>query len=260
MNIDSIQDVTCLPFTAFGPESAEPIIFIHGFGGDASTWRNIQVQLENKRRTIAFDLPAHGRALADFEPCNAVGSAKAVVKSLDALKLDRVHLVGHSMGGAIAALIAMRSPERIASLTLLAPGGFGPEINAKLLRRYAVGQTEAEQQVLLEQFVGLEFELPRKLADYVATQRSTPGAAEALKAVSGLILEGESQGVLPTDKLGELPMPIKVVWGTQDKILPTRQCHKLPGPIACHVFDRVGHMVHMEIPQEVIRLILENTR
>ncbi len=260
MNIDSIQDVSCLPFTAFGPESAEPVILIHGFGGDASTWRNIQIQLENKRRTIAFDLPAHGRALSDFEPCNAVGSAKAVVKSLDALKLDRVHLVGHSMGGAVATLIAMRGPERIASLTLLAPGGFGPEINAKLLRRYAVSQTGAEQQVLLEQFVGLEFELPKKLADYVATQRSTKGAAEALTAVSGLILEGERQGVLPTGKLGELPMPIKVIWGTQDKILPARQCHKLPGPIACHVFDHVGHMVHMEIPQEVVRLILENTR
>ncbi|SDR29216.1 alpha/beta fold hydrolase [Pseudovibrio sp. Tun.PSC04-5.I4] len=260
MNIDSMQDVTCLPFTVFGPENSEPIIFIHGFGGDASTWRNIQVQLENERRTIAFDLPAHGRALADFEPSNAVGSAKAIVKSLDALKLDKVHLVGHSMGGAIASLVAMRCPERIASLTLLAPGGFGSEINAKLLRRYAVSQTEAEQQALLEQFVGLEFELPQDLAKYVAAQRSIPGAADALKAVSELILDGERQGVLPTAKLAELPMPIKVVWGTQDKMLPTRQCHKLPGPVACHVFDGVGHMVHMEIPQEVIRLILENTR
>ncbi|WP_068008557.1 alpha/beta fold hydrolase, partial [Pseudovibrio axinellae] len=222
MNIDSIQDVTCLPFTAFGPESAEPVIFIHGFGADASTWRNLQTQMENTRRTIAFDLPAHGRALANFAPSNAVGSAKAITKSLDALKLDKVHLVGHSMGGAIASLIAMRSPERIASLTLLAPGGFGPEINAKLLRRYATTHTEAGQQVLLEQFVGLEFKLPKKLAEYVATQRATPGASEALKAVAELILEGDRQGVLPTEKLAELPMPIKVVWGTQDKILPTR--------------------------------------
>lgn len=260
MNIDSIENVTCLPFTAFGPESADPIIFIHGFGGDASTWENIQVQLENKRRTIAFDLPAHGRALADFKPSNAIASAKAISKSLDALKLNRVHLVGHSLGGAIATLIAMRSPERVASLTLLAPGGFGSEINSNLLRRYAVAQTEAEQEALLEQFVGLEFKLPEGYAKYVATQRSVPGAADALKAVSELILDGDRQGVLPTDKLGELPMPVKVVWGTQDKMLPTRQCHKLPGPIACHVYDGVGHMLQLEIPEEVIRLILENTR
>lgn len=260
MTIDSIQDTQCLPYSVFGPETGEPIIFIHGFGSDATTWRNIQVQLENKRRTIAFDLPAHGRALAEYKPSNAVGSAKAIVKSLETLELDQFHLVGHSMGGAIASLIAMRAPERVKSLTLLAPGGFGPEINAKLLRRYAVAQTEAEQQVLLEQFFGQEFKIPKKLADYVSMQRATPGAAEALREVSSLIMDGEKQGVLPTQSLGDLPMPIKVLWGTQDRILPTRQCHKLPGPIACHVFDGVGHMVHMEIPQQVIRLILENTR
>ncbi len=260
MNTDSMQDVTCLPFTVFGPENAEPIVFIHGFGEDANTWRNLQIQLEEKRRTIAFDLPAHGRALADFEPSNAVIAAKAIVKSLDSLKLDSVHLVGHSFGGAVASLIAMRSPERISSLTLLAPGGFGPEINTKLLRRYAVAQTTTEQLALLEQFFGLEFDLPKGFAEYVATQRTTPGAAEALQAVSKLIFEGDRQGVLPVEKLGELPMPVKVIWGTQDKILPTRQCHKLPGPIACHVFDNVGHMLHIEIPDQIIALILENTR
>jgi pyruvate dehydrogenase E2 component (dihydrolipoamide acetyltransferase) len=51
-----------------------------------------------------------------------------------------------------------------------------------------------------------------------------------------------------------------VLWGTQDRVLPTRQAHKLPGAIAVHIFEKTGHMLPQEIPHEVAGLILENTR
>jgi pyruvate dehydrogenase E2 component (dihydrolipoamide acetyltransferase) len=53
---------------------------------------------------------------------------------------------------------------------------------------------------------------------------------------------------------------VKVLWGTQDRIVPTRQAHRLPGRIAIHVFEDAGHMLPLEIPDEVAFLILENTR
>jgi pyruvate dehydrogenase E2 component (dihydrolipoamide acetyltransferase) len=55
-------------------------------------------------------------------------------------------------------------------------------------------------------------------------------------------------------------MPTKVVWGAQDRVLPTRQAHRLPGHIAVHVFEGVGHMLPHEIPDAVARLIRENAR
>ncbi len=67
------------------------------------------------------------------------------------------------------------------------------------------------------------------------------------------------QKTLPREELAALPLPIRVVWGTQDRVLPTRQAHKLPGMVATHIFERVGHMVHLEIPREVTRLILLNS-
>ncbi|MDD7909313.1 alpha/beta fold hydrolase [Pseudovibrio exalbescens] len=251
---------TCLPYVEKGPKDQAPVVLLHGFGSDALTWSNIQLNLENKHRSIAFDLPGHGKALDWPKVGNAVVAAKAVNQSLDALGLDRFHLVGHSLGGAVASLIALRATDRVASLTLLAPGGFGPEINAQLLRRYAAAQTAEEQAPLLEQFYGYEYKLPRKLPEYVAEQRARPGAQDVLKTISDAFLDGETQGVLPLDQLGELPLPMSLVWGTQDRVLPPSHADNAPGTIAKHIFEGVGHMVHLEISDQVLRVIREAVR
>ncbi len=240
------------------PDTGAPIVLLHGFGGDRQTWLNIQTGLAARKRSLAFDLPGHGEALDWPRIGNAGVAAKAVTQSLKALDLARVHLVGHSMGGAVAALIALRSPEIVASLTLLAPGGFGAEINHRLLRRYAAAKDAAEMETLLEQFFGWEFKLPKFLAKTAAESRSRPGAVATLETVANEIIDGSVQRTLPRDDLAALPMPIKVLWGTQDRVLPTRQAHKLPGIVATHIFERVGHMVHLEIPKDVTRLILQN--
>ncbi|MBO9421381.1 alpha/beta fold hydrolase [Labrenzia sp. R4_2] len=252
---------TTLPFREQVCETGDhgaPVILLHGFGGDRQTWVNIQTGLASRKRSLAFDLPGHGEAL-DWPKVGHAGiSAKAVTQSLEALELKRVHLVGHSMGGAVAALVALRAPELVASLTLLAPGGFGPEINHRLLRRYAVASETAEMEVLLEQFFGWEFKLPKFLAKTAAESRARPGGAATLSAIADEIIDGSVQKTLPRDDMAALPMPIKVLWGTQDRVLPTRQAHKLPGIVATHIFERVGHMVHLEIPKETTRLILQN--
>ena len=162
------------------------------------------------------------------------------------------------MGGAAAAIAALQQPERFASLTLLAPGGFGPEINHKLLRRYASVSDAELMEILLEQFFGWEFRLPKFLAKTAVEARLRPGANATLEAIVEELLDGSVQKTLPVHDIANLPMPIKVIWGTQDRVLPTRQAHKLPGTIATHVFDRVGHMPHLEVPNEVVRLILQN--
>ncbi len=252
-----------LPFRdqqASGTDDGVPVVLLHGFGGDRQTWLNIQAGLASRKRSFAFDLPGHGEAQDWPRIGNAGVAAKAVSQSLDALDLSRVHLVGHSMGGAVATLIALRSPERIASMTLLAPGGFGPEINHRLLRRYAAATDAVEMEMLLEQFFGWEFRLPKFLAKTAAENRARPGAVATLEAIADEIIDGAVQKTLPRNELADLPMPVKVLWGTQDRVLPTRQAHKLPGVVSTHIFERVGHMVHLEIPKEVVRLILQNTQ
>lgn len=249
---------TQLNHVQMGPEEGELVVFIHGFAGDLTGWGNLQVGLSSSIRSIAFDLPGHGGSLDYPESCNAMVAAKAIVTDLEALGEQRVHLVGHSLGGATASLIAFKKPELVASLTLLAPGGFGPEINHNLLRHYSKAKDVDQIHILLEQFFGWEFEVPKALAEQVAKYRENPGALDAVQATAEAIIDGNVQKCLPTAQFADFSFPVKVIWGTQDRVLPTRQSHKLPGVIATHVFERVGHMPHIEIPREVLALIRQN--
>ncbi len=249
-----------LPHVARGPEGRPPIVFLHGFAGDHETWIGQLIGLETRRRVIAFDLPGHGAAL-DWPKIGHAGiAAEAVVASLQALGIERFHLVGHSMGGATAAIVAFRlaAERRLASLTLLAPGGFGPEINTRLLRRFAAATDEHEIHALLEQFFGFEKPVPQVAARRIAEARRDPRVVETLVRVAEAILDGERQKSFDLAGLADLPHPVRLIWGDQDRVLPLRQTQNVPGVVAVHVFPGVGHMPHLEVAREVTRLIAES--
>ncbi|WP_210272528.1 alpha/beta fold hydrolase [Chthonobacter rhizosphaerae] len=250
-----------LPHSDHGiADDRPPVVLLHGFAGDALGWTNVQLALSRRRLTVAFDLPGHGRALDWPEVGHAGLSAKAVAASLDALGLRRVHLVGHSMGGAVASLIALRSPERIASLTLVAPGGFGAEIAHRTLRAFAIARSEAEIAPLLDQFFGFDRPPSRRMAGQIAESRKESRRSEVLAAVAEAILDGTRQKTVDRAALGDLDAPVKVIWGRQDRILPVHQADGLPGVVAVHRFDGVGHMPHLEAHREVARLIADQIR
>jgi len=236
-----------------------PVILLHGFGASHAAWNPVVNLIGAARRTIAFDLPGHARSLAQPHG-SAASAARGVISILAARSIFRVHWVGHSYGGAASALAALMEPNRTASLTLLAPGGFGREINHRLLRNYAAATGEAEIALLLEQFFGWDTPVPPNLAAEQARERQAPGAAVALKRIVETFFEGDRQKTFPVADLAGLGAPVKVLWGTQDRVLPTRQAHKLPGRIAVHIFEGAGHMLPQEIPEHVAQLILENTR
>ncbi|MER2606534.1 MAG: alpha/beta fold hydrolase [Siculibacillus sp.] len=248
-----------LPHWVRGPETGAPIVLLHGFAGDHETWIGQQIALETRRRTIAFDLPGHGAAL-DWPRIGHSGlAAEAVVASLDALGIERFHLAGHSMGGATATIVAFRLAEarRLASLTLVAPGGFGPEINHRLLRRFAAATDEHEIHALLEQFFGFEKPVPMAAARRLAEIRRDPRVVATLAHVCEAILDGDRQKSFDLARLGELPHPVRLIWGDQDRVLPLRQTRHLPGTVGVHVFDGVGHMPHLEVAREVTRILAE---
>lgn len=249
-----------LPYKEHGSSDGAPIVFLHGFGGDYLAFQPIQVALASEFRSLAFDLPGHGNAINWPVIGSPKQAADAVVQSLDEMHVGKIHLVGHSMGGAIASIIALGNPDRVSSLTLLAPGGFGPEINHRLLRRFAVVRTESEIAPVLEQFFGWRFPIPPEVAGLIATARENPKFIENLQVIMETLVDGDVQRTFPKDQFANLGMPVKVIWGTQDRVLPTRQSHRFPGIVATHIFEEVGHMPHFEIPGETIRLIRECAR
>ncbi len=236
------------------------IVLLHGFVGSHASWAKIQGELANGARTIAFDLPGFGESLGYENAGPAKVAAKAVLGELNKRKTSGVHLVGHSMGGAVAALAALAAPTDIASLTLLAPGGFGTEINYRLLQHFAATTEPDAMRLILENMYGWNNPVAQATVDDLVAMRERSGQTDMLVKIGSYLARDGKQGVIPRAQLATLDMPVKVIWGTQDRVLPTRQAHRLPGCFAAHIFEDTGHMLPDEIPDAVCQLVRENIR
>jgi pyruvate dehydrogenase E2 component (dihydrolipoamide acetyltransferase) len=234
------------------------MVLVHGFGGDRLAWNGIVAPLSRLRRTIAVDLPGHGEAVDWPDTADATACAEALADSLDAMKVPRATIVGHSMGGAVAGIVGLIRPDLVERLVLLAPGGFGPEMNVRLLRRYAAMTDEAQIALVLEQFFGPASPLPDTLPRLVAEQRADPAVRRSLAAMVEVLAKGDGQGTLPLDKLAEAPFPVSLVWGLKDTVLPVTQAIEAPAVFARHLLPGVGHMPHLEAPELVTRILAQS--
>lgn len=239
----------------WGTSGAVPVVLLHGFGGSHAVWAGIAERLGRETRALAYDLPGHGGSF-DFPDAGPPKvAAGAILADLAARGIDRAHLVGHSMGGAISALMALIEPQRVASLTLLAPGGFGPEINQRLLIRYAAATDEAALEACLEAMFGWFSPVPAGLARTLLADRAAPGRREKLQAMAAGLARDGRQGMLPRDRLAALSIPAVVAWGGLDNLLPVRQAQELPAGFEARLYPDLGHMLPEEAPGEMIELI-----
>ena len=260
------------PETPESPKSqdGEVVLLVHGYGGDRNSWLFLQEPLAARHRVYALDLPGHGTSAKDVGagpdgpdgPAGTVGVlADAVAGVLDALGAERAHLVGHSMGGAVALAVAARAPGRIASLTLIAPSGFGPEINAGYLRGFADAQTRRELKPVVGQLFADESLVTRQLVEDLLAYKRLDGVDEALHALADTLLDGDAQRGDPATAAAQVAalggaVPVTVVWGRADRIIPAAQAEAVPGAVR-RLIDGAGHMPHMERPAEVQAAIEE---
>ena len=130
-----------LRYLELGSGEGAPVLLLHGFGADLNTWMFNQPVLAEGRRVLALDLPGHGGSRRDVGAGDGAALSQAVEGFLTALDLGPLHLVGHSMGGAIAVLLAARRPDLVRTLTLIAPAGSRPGDQRGVHRRLRAGIT-----------------------------------------------------------------------------------------------------------------------
>lgn len=241
-----------------GAGSGVPVLFIHGFGGDLDNWLFNIDAVGEKSPVIALDLPGHGQSTVRL-PGTSIGAlAGFVARFLDVLEVERVHLVGHSMGGAIAAQMALDHPRRVASVALIASAGLGPEINASYAEDFVAAKSRRELKPVLEQLFANAELVSRQMVDDVLKYKRLDGVAELLSALRRGVFGGGRQAEQPGLRLDETGKPVLVIWGREDRIIPARHADSAPPGATVVVLDGAGHMVQMERASEVNRLLKQH--
>ena len=240
-----------------GEGAGPPLVLVHGFGGDLNSWMFNQAVLAETRTVIALDLPGHGRSSKDVGSGEMGVLVGAVLDLLDSLGLESVHLAGHSMGGALSVALALKRLERVESLTLIGPGGMGPEINMDYIGGFVTASRRKELKALLALLVGDPALISRDMVEEVLKYKRLDGVEAALGAIAGQLFAGGRQGTFEAEELAAVGAPVQVIWGLEDKILPARQADALPPTFQVHRLEGIGHMPHMEAANEVNRLIAD---
>jgi pimeloyl-ACP methyl ester carboxylesterase len=248
-----------LYYTSVGEGPAT--LLLHGLGGFAESWRYTAAALEPHTRLIAVDLPGFGQSAKP----RAAYSFGFFVEALDAflrvLELERVRLVGHSLGGGIATAFALAYPERVERLALLGatvPGfqlqpstvyrlmvlpGVGELLSAFATRRVCAA---ALRRCL---FTPDPVEIAFLVAHEYAARTTPEGRAAYLATLRGVKEDFTTKAAAYRAALAEWDRPTLVIHGRQDRVVPFRHAEAAAQGIRraqARWLDRCGHFPQIE--------------
>ena len=235
-----------IQFIRQGEAEGTPILFIHGFGGDRLGWMFNQGVLAETRSTYAIDLPGHGGSAKDVGDGTGRTLADSVLAFMDAAGLDRAHLVGHSMGGAIALTLSLRQPDRVASATLLAPAGLGPDINMEFIDGFITQSRARKLRGVLELLVAEPGLITSEMIEEVVRFKRLDGVPAALSQLREGLFSGGRQRHFTPAELAAVKVPVQALWGENDRILPVSHADALPESFRVIRLRETGHLPHME--------------
>ena len=247
--------------------SGEPLLLIHGLGSQWQMWTPVLDLLEAERDVVALDLPGFGASAPLAVAPSIAALADAVAALAGELGLQRPHVAGNSLGGAVALELARTGRAR--SATALSPVGFarGREITfarRSLLLAHACARalgsvtepalsTAAGRTLLQSQFFGRPWLVP---------------AGEAIRATRNLATSPAFEATLPHVAAfcwqhGDLDVPVTIGWGPRDRLLIGRQALRASRlmPRARHVrLAGCGHVPTWDDPQQVASVLLAGSR
>jgi len=222
-----------------------PILLVHGFGADHNTWRPYLGHVASGRPVLAFDLPGHGGSplggVADF-----AALVDGVAAGLGQAGLGAVDLVGHSLGGAVAVTLAAIGVVDVRSLLLLAPAGLGPDIDGDFLDGYLRAGSEAALTPWLHRLVADPGVISSAFVRATLRARDGTTLVADQRAVAAAVFPDGTQAFSIRADLARLAMPVRVVVGTADRIIPSRHAADLPPMVALHRLAGIGHMPQFE--------------
>jgi pimeloyl-ACP methyl ester carboxylesterase len=248
-----LADGTKIATLLAGPaEATETIVFLHGLGGSQSTWASVLGHFAENYHIVALDLPGHGgsdKPSPDSTDYSIPGLAAKLGELLEKMELSPAVLIGHSLGGATALQLALDRPKLVRALALVDSAALGSEISGELLDRVESAPSRDEARRLMELFFqDRRFVLERGIDDMYAA-RSAPGADDAVKAIAASAFSRRGQNLVLADRLGELEVPVLVVWGLLDRVIPATHAAATLTVLPTawlEVMEGVGHVPQVE--------------
>lgn len=228
-----------------------PVLFLHGSGtgvtAAANWWLNLPA-IAAETRCIAIDMIGYGQTVVAPETGFGVREWVAhAIRVLDALDIEKTWLVGNSLGGWIALQLAIEHPERLLGIVSMGTGG-GPA-NAALKGLINTQLNEAGVRQTLELFVEDKSIVTDELVSLRLTTALNDSASERLHEVVAARERDRREVPLDNDALSRLELPVLLVHGIQDRIIPVERSHELLGVIPtadAHLFNRCGHWSQVE--------------
>lgn len=246
------------------------ILFLHGLGASFESWYLNIDALSDEFRTFAPDILYFGKSEKPTREPTHADFVEFTREFMDRFDLDRVLLVGNSMGGAIAARMAMEFPERTAGLILVGSAGFGRELAWWLRLRTLIDFRPSGTPPPWLARLGLRaiFDDPARISDelleiLVAVEQDL----ESMRAARRVLNIGvDWRGLKPImleqirDAAHQITVPTLIVWGKQDRVVPMHHAFearkKIPNA-RIHLFDHCGHTPQLEYPAQFNALVRE---
>jgi len=248
------------------------VLFIHGLTGSHRSWAHQIEAMNTDHRVLAPDLFGHGASAKPMGDYSLGAHAATLRDLLDLLGVDRVTPVGHSFGGGIAMQLCYLFPQRVERLVLVASGGLGREVSP-LLRSATLPGAEWVLPVIASRWVSGQVEtIGRTLARmgwrpsrdvtqawHGFTSLADADTRRAFLATTRSVIDPGGQTVTAH---GRLPMaaeiPILMVWGTRDRMIPSWHATTAQQAIAgsrVELFDGAGHFPHLDEPERFAELL-----
>ena len=227
------------------------IVLLHGFGGDKDIWNEFSASLDRSAHIIALDLPGHGKSVSSTNLDYSISHQAVMLEAfLKAKNIEKIHIVGNSMGGAVALKYAAGYPHRVKSLTLIDALGM-----IKTKSEYAITFektginsffdicTRAAYKNYLHMSMEKEPYIPDMVMDILVADKCA--RAEIEKVVFKDMLADSELSAVALD----LKVPTLIIWGAKDRVLHIDNAHLFHKTIngsQLVVFRELGHVPMLE--------------
>ena len=250
--------------------AGSPVVLIHGIGSSLEDWDLNFAPLAEHHCVRALDLVGNGRSEKPAAPYTLAYFSSFVHDFLQAQGLDRVSLVGNSLGGTVTLDFAIRYPEQVDRLVLVDPAGLGrdvtllfrlctvPVLGKQLTKPSLKGSEQLQRSFVFDQAL-----VTPELVQFKYELSCQPGMQDAMLAT--LRANANLRGVKPavvsdlTDNLGRITAPTLVIWGREDHTIPVAQAEVarkgIPN-VEVHIFDKCAHAPMIESPAAFNELVL----